>query len=57
MVTVLSNSTVEELEDNAVSLFHWILDARSLDAEPVETAVEPGTPDDDDLLDIDPGEP
>lgn len=54
MVTVLSNSTVEELEDNAVSLFHWILDARSFDAM---ATVEPGTPDEDDLLDNDPDGP
>ena len=54
MVTVLSNSTVEELEDNAVSLFHWILDARALDTIP---AAEPGTPDSDDELDSDPDEP
>lgn len=61
MVTVLSNSTVEELEDNAVSLFHWILDARSLDAV---APSEPGIPtedsdedDSDDLLDSEPAEP
>lgn len=44
MVTVLSNSTPEELEDNAVSLFHWILDARSLDGLANFDDSVPGTP-------------
>lgn len=57
MVTVLSNSTVEELEDNAVSLFHWILDARSLDSLANFDDSVPGTPAGNEPLDSDADEP